>query len=463
VLPQSPPTGGTIGLWCGVDLPGQGDDLVVQVLGRELTSRLGDWCVRPLAPFGWTRPHRADGGLVAEPLGDRTAARVRELDSAHDLSLVVASFPLGGALAERYGEDVPAAPFFTGGLGIDPDAGCVAVRIAEDVPAELVSWFDRQPAASVRDEVSRDRLRAAGVRRDVPVVSTPALLADRLHPARNVPPRVEQLRQLGHLPPDGRSYLLAHVPAGSFAALRPAIAKTAELLAVGEVVLLPAGSPIADAGWRSLPADAVLEDRLTAIAGASAVVAGDEQVAAVAEAYGRNWVLFDPTGSERAAVATFAPADRVVSRPSGLAAGFRHALRADERSADAVRALDAHLDEVCAAAERAHAARGGSATVRLAALVAENQALRAAQQRMRDRIAADRHLLVERLLAEPERPPAADEPELAEERRLHRELAERHRDVLAALAAERRELEALRSTKLFRWTRLLRAAYGKLR
>ncbi len=460
---QPPPNGGTIGLWCGADLPGQGDQLVVHVLGRELRSRLGDWCVRPLAPFGWTRPHRADGGLVAEPLGSRTPSRVRELISAHDLSLVVASFPLGDDLAARYGEDVPAAPFFTDGLGADPDAGCVAVRVAEGVPADLVAWFGRQPVVSVRDEVSRDRLRAAGLRRDVPVVPTPALLADRVLPARDVPPRVRQLRQLGHLPPDGRSYLVAHVPVASFTALRPAIARTAELLAIGDVVLLPAGGPLPDAGWRSLPEDVVLEDRLTAIAGASAVVAADDHVAAVAEAYGRSWVLFDPTGSERAAVAAFASADRVVSRPSGLAAAFRRVLAAGGRSADAVRVLDDHLDEVAAAAERAHAARGGSANARLAALVAENQALRAAQQRMRDRIAADRHLLVERLLAEPEPTPAKDEPELAEERRLHRELAERHRDVLAALAAERRELAALRNTKLFRWTRLLRTAYGKLR
>lgn len=155
----------------------------------------------------------------------------------------------------------------------------------------------------------------------------------------------------------------------------------------------------------------------------------------------------------------FASADRVVARPSGLAAAFRRTLRDDDdRSPKAVRRLDEHLDAVAVAAERAFAARGGCVTSRVAALVEENRALRLAQQRMRDRIVADRHILAERLL---EAGPGG--PELAEERRLHGELAERHREVLAQLEAERRELAAMRATKLFRWTRLVRGAYGRLR
>ncbi|MFI9008704.1 hypothetical protein ACIGNX_15895 [Actinosynnema sp. NPDC053489] len=455
--PRQP--GGTIGLWCGGDLPGLGDQLVVRVLERELTRRLGDWRVRALAPFGWDRPVRADGGHVAEPLGERTPGRVRDLVGSHHLHLVAPSFPLGCDLSGRYGEDVPAQPFFTGGLGVDPDALWVCARVAEDVPAELVRWVERQPLASVRDEVSRDRLRAAGLRHDVAVVPNPALLADRLLPAADLRTRAAQLRQLGQLPPEGDSYLVVQAPPSSFTALRPAVVKTAELLAIAEVVLLPTGGPVPDAGWRALPSDTVLEDRLAVLSGAAAVIAADEHVAAAAHALGRRWVLFDPTGAERAGAEQFASADRVVARPSGLAAAFRRALRDDDRSPEAVRRLDEHLDAVAAEAERAFAARGGSLEQRLAALVEENRALRAAQQRMRERIVADRHVLVERLLEDRR----DDGPELEEERRLHRELAERHREVVARLEAEQRELAALRATRLFRWTRLPRAVYGRLR
>jgi hypothetical protein len=452
------PAGGTIGLWCGSDLPGPGDQLAVRVLDRELRHRLGDWRVRPLAPFGWTRPVRADGGLVAEPLGERTPGRVRELVGAHHLNVVAPSFPLGADLSRWYGRDVPAQPFFSGGLGVEPEAVCVAARVAEDVPADLVAWVARQPLASVRDEVSRDRLRAAGLRHDVTVVPNPALLVDRLLPVSELETRAAQLRQLGQLPPEGRSYLVVHVPPTSFTALRPAVAKTAELLAIGDIVLMSTGAPVPDTGWRALPADTVLEDRLAVLSGAAAVIAADEHVAAAAHAYARRWVLFDPKGADRAAVEQFASAERVVARPSGLAAAFRRTLRDDDHSPKAVQRLDEHLDAVAAAAEQAFAARGGSLAPRLAALVEENRALRAAQQRLRDRIVADRHVLVERLLAG-----GGPGPDLAEERRLHHELAERHREVVALLEVERRELAALRATKLFRWTRVLRAVYGRLR
>ncbi|WP_447005033.1 hypothetical protein ACRAKI_00285 [Saccharothrix isguenensis] len=455
------PSGGTIGLWCGSDLPGLGDQITARVLVRELRHRLGDWQVRTLAPFGWSRPTRADGGLVAEPLGERTPGRVRELVESHHLNVVAPSFPLGADLSARYGEDVPAQEFFTGGLGVEPDALCVAVRVAEEVPAGLVEWMARQPSASVRDEVSRDRLRAAGLRQDVTVVPSPALLVDRLLPTSDMRTRAAQLRQLGQLPPEGRSYLVVHVPHTSFTALRPAVAKTAELLAIGDVVMLSTGAPVpADTGWHALPADTVLEDRLAVLSGAAAVIAADEHVAAASHAYGRRWVLLDPKGADRAAVEQFASADRVVARPSGLAAAFRRTLRDDDddRSPKAVQRLDDHLDAVAVAAEEALAARGSCVTPRLAALVEENRALRLAQQRMRDRIVADRHVLAERLLEG-----RAGGPQLAEERRLHRELAARHHEVLAQLEAERRELAAMRATKLFRWTRLVRAVYGRLR
>ena len=120
--------------------------------------------------------------------------------------------------------------------------------------------------------------------------------------------------------------------------------------------------------------------------------------------------------------------------------------------------LDEHLNAVARQAEEAFA-RKGAVEPRIASLVAENKAFRKAHQRLHARLVAEREAVIEHMLSR-----TGDVgPDLAEERRLHADLAERHRDVLAALAAERAELVALRGTKLYRWTRLPRAVYGKLR
>ncbi|WP_440901132.1 hypothetical protein [Actinosynnema sp.] len=461
MLADPQPAGGTAALWSSSDLPGLGDQLLVRVIERELRARLGDWCVRPFAPHGWTRPQRADAGFIAEPLGERTPRRVRELAENHHLHLVAPSFPLGDDLAARYGADVPGAAFFTAGLGLRPDAACVAVRVAESVPAELVAWAGRQPLLSVRDEESARRLREAGAKAEVAVVGHPGLLLERLLPADSLKARANQLRQLGQLPAGGRSYLVVQVPAEGFEKLRPTIAKIVELLAVQDVVLLPIGVPVPEGDWVALPPDTVLEDRAAVLADSAAVIAVDEHVAAAAQAYGRNWVLLDPTGREGAAAELFGAVERVAQRPSQLAAAFRRALKAGPGGhEEAVRALDEHLDAVAETAEAAFAASGQGLPDRVAALVAENRALRVAHHRLRERVTADRHAMVELTLGGG---PVEGGPELEEERRLHGELAERHRELVERLGASERELDAMRRTKLFRYTRALRFVYGKLR
>jgi hypothetical protein len=399
--------GGTLGLLCSTDLSGLGDQLPVRVLERELGERLGDWRIRPLARR--EHSHRADGGLVATPLSSV---------GPDDFHLIVVS------PSEPVDFDVPG------------NAVGVAVRSGGKTGITVLSVRGGDTGAEV--------------------VPNLGVIADRLVPQEVLTTRVQHLRQLGRVPE--QRYLLLHVAADTpLAWLRPAVAKAAELLAIDHVVVLPTGAMPEDSGWPTLPHDAVVEDRLALIANATAVVACDEHVAAAAQAFGRTWVLFDPHGTERAAAEQFGSAVQIVGRPSQLVTAVRRALKV-ERSSKAVEVLDEHLNAVARLAEEAFA-RKGAVEPRIAVLVRENEALRRAHERLHARLVAEREAVIEHMLGH-----VGDTGgDLAEERRLHAELAERHRDVLAALAAERAELAALRGTKLYRWSRLPRFVYGKLR
>lgn len=398
--------GGSLGLLCSTELDGLGDQLPVRVLERELRERLGDWRITPLARRAHS--HRADGGLAVTPLSSV---------GPDDFHLIVVS---------------PSGP----------------LEIAE-VPGNAV-------AVAVRSG-GRSGLRVLSTRDEGPdVVPNLGVLADRLVEPEVLTSRVQHLQQLGRLPE--HRYLVLHVTAGTpLARLRPAVAKAAELLAIDHVVVLPTGIEPEDTGWPTMPHDAVVEDRLAVIANAAAVVAGDEHVAAASQAFGRTWVLFDPKGADRTAVEQFGSAEQVVTAPSRLVTAMRRALKV-EQSAKAVRLLDDHLNAVARLAEDAFVKAGG-VEPRIALLAAENQALRRAHRQLHARLIAEREAMVEHML----RRSGDIGPDLATERRLHADLAARHRDVLAALEAERAELAAMRSTKLYRWTRLPRVVYGKLR
>ncbi|MCX2948566.1 hypothetical protein [Lentzea sp. NEAU-D7] len=398
--------GGALGLLCSTELDGLGDQLPVRVLERELRDRLGDWRITALARR--EHSHRADGGLGATPISSVGP------DDFH-LIVVSPSEPLD--IAELPGRAVG-----------------VAVRSGGRTGIEVLSTRDEGPD----------------------VVPNLGVLADRLVEPEVLTARVQHLQQLGRLPE--HRYLVLHVTATTpLARLRPAVAKAAELLAIDHVVVLPTGVEPEESSWPAMPHDAVVEDRLAVIANAAAVVACDEHVAAAAQAFGRTWVLFDPKGTDRQAVEQFGSPDQVVTAPSRLVTAMRRALKV-ERSAKAVRLLDEHLNAVARLAEEAFA-KTGAVEPRIALLAAENRALRKAHRQLHARLIAEREALVEHMLSR-----SGDiGPDLATERRLHADLAERHRDVLAALAAERAELAAMRSTKLYRWSRLPRVVYGKLR
>ena len=127
---------GAVAIWTSADQPGLGDQLPGRVIQQELLARLPGWRMTLFAPDGWRRPTVADGGVVAEPLRDRTP---EELTAAATLTVV-----------------------------------CTADPFVLDLAAQLthpVVRFER-----------------------------PALLLDRVVDRDTLPVRVAQLRQLGELP-----------------------------------------------------------------------------------------------------------------------------------------------------------------------------------------------------------------------------------------------------------------------
>jgi hypothetical protein len=326
---SQPVTVGAIALWGSSDLPGLGDQIVPRVLERELTLRLPGWRVAHYAPLGWSRPSVADGGLVAEPLGEFTPRRRQELDEAVHFTVRCQTFPRGTDLAPLYGTRA-AEPFYA---------------------------------------------------LDLPTVPNVAILADALVPAGVLAARAQQLRQLGVL------------PAGPYA--------------VG-----PDGVDIT--------ADVVVEDKLAMIAAADGVTTDDEYVAAVATAFGT------PVRGPRVTV-----------------------------TAEQARA---RIDELADQAQAALAERGGDLVRRMADLAAENQALRHAHARLRQRLLRERQILIDQLMDVPDdtETVAALRAELDHERELHRA-------ALARAAEDHRELDALRQTKILRWSESLRNTYGKIK
>jgi hypothetical protein len=447
--PSTRPGAGAVALWTSADLPGLGDQLLGRVIEQELLARLPGWRTTLYAPLGWDRPSVTDGGLVAEPLGVHSHARATQLADAATLSVVCPTFPAGisdADFAERYGGSA-AAPFFTVGLGTRLAARHpvlpFAVRIADPVPEALTTALAGAPRIVVRDAASAERLRAAGVERDITVVAHPGTRLDRVVDAATLPVRVAQLRQLGLLP-DG-DYVVAD----------PSLAAAARAALDATVVPLPTG---VDAGPDTLPADLVFEDRLAVLAGATAVVAADEHVAAAAAGLGATWVLVDRDGTHRVVAAEFGAPAQLLDSPADLAGAVKAArdVPPRDRTEDA-----AAYDRLAAIAERAHR-EGGALDSRAGVLAAENAALRQAHAALRQRMLVERQRLAEPLAqAWRERDDAVAEAAAA---RAESDAASRHNAELAARVAHlETELTAWQNTKLVRWTKPLRQAYGKTR
>jgi hypothetical protein len=328
---------GAVAIWTSADQPGLGDQLLGRVIQQELLARLPGWRMTLFSPDGWRRPAVADGGLVTEPLRDRTPG---ELVDGATLTVVCSDDPFTLDLAAR----------------LDPEHPLVLFGV-RDVPEELAA-------------------RAAFV-----AEADPALSLDRVVDVDTLPTRVAQLRQLGELT-DG------------------------------------------DYDVTELPADVVFEDRLAILSGATTVTTDDPHTAAACAWLGVRCDGPAPRGS------------------------------ADE--------LRAELDRVADLAEKALAEQDADLPTRVAALAQENNALRQSHWQLRQRMFVERQRLVEpyaELLKQRDEAVAA----ATALRTANDELTTRNEQLAARLAHVESELSAWQNTKLVRWTRPLRDAYGKAR
>ncbi|MFL6118116.1 hypothetical protein [Actinophytocola sp.] len=334
---------GAVAIWTSADQPDLGDQLPGRVIQQELLARLPGWRMSLFATEGWRRSAVTDGGLVIEPLRDRTP---EDLAAAATLTVVCTADPYALDLAARLDAAHPVVLF-----------------ALPEVPADLAA-------------------RAAFVATG----PNPGLLLDRVLDRETLPVRVAQLRQLGEMPQ--RDYDV----------------------------------------HAELPQDLVFEDRLAILSAARNVVTEDEHIAAACAWLGVR-----------------------CRRPDGSTFEFAP-----------VAELTAQLDRIAELAEHTLAEQGGDLATRMSVLAEENNALRHAHWQLRRRMLVERQRLAEPL-AEAWQERDAAVAEATEVRAENIELTRRNEELAARLARIEQELVNWQNTKLVRWTRPLRDAYGKAR
>ncbi len=238
------------------------DDLDVQLRARvarhELARRRPDLTLRLFAPFGSTRPIAVAADLPVEPLAPATTARLEALQAELDAVVVIGTTD----------NDTTAA--YGGHPAVDPRdvAACRALLAAP--PASLPTGHD-------------------------PVAPHPALLARRVWPYGVCEQRREFLRAMHWWPQRAVPVVIAGGDADV-----PHVEALAARLRLGdrEITVVGAGpgpDSFAAALTDRLPRRAHLvpasassvDDRVAAVAGASAVVSSSPAVLALADAYGR--------------------------------------------------------------------------------------------------------------------------------------------------------------------------------
>jgi hypothetical protein len=401
------------------DLGGFGDQLLAAVIERELLARLPDIQIVSFAPLGWDRP-----GSTAAPLARPERATTARIVESAQSSVLCPAFPLGDDLSARYSSPQAqwAEPYFAGGL-VDPSHGVVAfgVRVVAKPSKALVTAAARRALFTVRDKVSKQRLKAAG--EDIAVVPHAGLAVN----SEGLAARAESLRKLGVLP--AGSYVVSAVPLD------------------GEQVV-------------ALPDDGVLEDKLAIIANARFVVASDEHMAAAAAGLDVPWVLLDPTGDETPPVLEFGDERQVVKSAGELPGAIKQDY--PSRKDELLTVLSEHFDKMAKVAELAVLANDGSPLRRWARLAEENRALRQANATLRERMVVERNRMIDPIAGV-----VAENDELAKQlataRAEHANMVAQNAILMAQVAERDRELLAWQNIKLIRWTNPIRNAYSKVR
>lgn len=361
-----------VGLWGPFGKDDLEGALAIRVTDAELRRRLPTLRCAAYSP-GADGPRTLDPERRLRPLGHVSAERAAEMAGELDGVLVV------GGLNGR-GTGTAEDAFLLQGLGAELEVRCPviwhAVQIHGDLDGKRASRARRllthRPYVSVRDELSRRRLQAAGVDREVVVVPHPALLAPRSFSTAVLDRRLAHLRLVGHLPHD-RGTLVVEDDASLRASAAPiarGLAGALELRGDLEVVVVETAGAAGDdtlatrleealpGRVRRFPA-APVEDLIALVADARCVVAANRTLAAVAVGYGRPVALLEMQGGQDGPAA-IEPLDariqrvdsaerlagaveRLLGRPAA-AAGLPAALTAQ---------LDAHFDRIGDVVERA--------------------------------------------------------------------------------------------------------------
>jgi polysaccharide pyruvyl transferase WcaK-like protein len=453
--------------------------LFPRILEEELGRRIPDAHIRVFAPVGYTGLNRFEEREPAEPLGPWSPERVTELAGDLDCVVIGPGEIIHGRdelLSPHYGltpaEMRRRAPsrFFLGGLGPDLERECPVVWSAVGIPfdfrareaARARESLASRPIVSVRDEVSRRRLRKAGVDREVEVVPDPAFLGPRLFPPPLLEKRLAQLRAAG-VYPEQPPLVVQGNAASTFQVqgLAAALERLREEREIARVVIVETGPCHGDGEFaraleEALPGtirlpSAGLADVTAAIAASAGFIGTSLHGNITALTFDRPHIVLAWGGETK--LQGFAEAidnlDCLVERAEDVPGAFEKVAALGSRTdivADLARRVDAHLDRVAEVAVTATARRERPPAA--ASLAEQLELLRRAYERRGRLLVAQRWTLADRF--------ADLDAEIAA---LREEIARLEREV----GGRAGELERLLNTKTFRYTSALRRLYGSLR
>lgn len=441
-----------IGVLVAAGGDGLGRALFARVVRRELHRRLPASSIRCFGLDPPPHPEGLDGGEPLEPLGPWGPGRAEEL--ADQLDCVIVG---GGDLA---------APPLIGGLGADLESRCpvmwmgvgLSVDPAPEDAALVRSAFQRSPSVSVRDEASRRRLEAAGVDRKLEVIPHPGLLAARHFDREVLDKRLEYLRLMGWYPVAGQALVVQGD--GAIGRLAPELAEAiagildrrGDLSVV--VADVPSPGPFGDfasalreaMSERSyrIPPEVEVEDWIAAIVAASGFIGTSADGYAVATAFGRPAVLldrdgrFDPVGIELTGIGSV-----LAEKAEAVAESFERSEATAGRGAlePLWERLGQELDRVAGIAREAGVLRGKTDHSDRPDPETETALLRTAHDALSRRLAVERAIFADVA--------ASFRPDVD---RLEKEVARLER-----------QLQTMRSRRIFRYTTPLLSLYGTLR
>jgi polysaccharide pyruvyl transferase WcaK-like protein len=485
-----------IGLWGTFDVPNYGDALFPRIGRAELLRRIPQAQVLHFAPFGREHPTRFDGGDPAETLGRYAPDRLATLADQLDCVIV------GGGeiihdhdweLAPHYGrphQDLTAlAPsrFFIDGLGPDLEEECPvmwhAVGVPFDIPKDQRARYREalapRPYVTVRDEVSKERLEAAGVE-GVVVVPDPAVLLTRILSRDLLDRRLRYLRAIGAFPVRGEALAVqgSRVLMDSVDALAPAVDALATDLGV-PVVLLETGPTHGDGEFADamqarmgVPVHRVsevgIEDVAAAIAGSAGFVGNSLHGNITAFVFSKPHVILGMKGESklRGFARMVGIEGSLATQAADIPPAFRGAAERGPRT-DVLGRLQARADrhfdrlgDLAAAAARRRPPRQAPASVQ--ELERQFAALRRAFELRGRRLAIQRWRMADRV-AEVERAVREMRERLDRSEAEGEELRARKAALEREVAAKQAELDRLMNTRTFRYTAPLRRAWGRAR